>query len=134
MRAYSADLRERVPADCDAGSGSRAVAARYRVSESWVRRLKHVPGSVPAGGHASIDIGQRSIAHFDLADNSQSHRAARVERGSLPGLAEFRAREGGRFDTGLWTAGEDRAVEVATRSARPRHGRVTRSVGPIGRV
>jgi transposase len=42
MRAYSADLRERVLADCDAGSGTRAVAAKYRVSESWVRRLKQV--------------------------------------------------------------------------------------------
>jgi transposase len=42
MRAYSADLRERVLADCDAGSGTRAVATKYRVSESWVRRLKQV--------------------------------------------------------------------------------------------
>jgi transposase len=42
MRAYSADLRERVLADCDAGSGTPAVAAKYRVSESWVRRLKQV--------------------------------------------------------------------------------------------
>jgi transposase len=40
MRAYSADLRERVLADCDGGVGTRAVAAKYRVSESWVRRLK----------------------------------------------------------------------------------------------
>ena len=40
MRAYSADLRERVLADCDGGLGTRAVAAKYRVSESWVRRLK----------------------------------------------------------------------------------------------
>lgn len=40
MRAYSADLRERVLADCDAGMGTRAVAQKYRVSESWVRRLK----------------------------------------------------------------------------------------------
>jgi transposase len=40
MRAYSIDLRERVLADCDAGLGTRAAAAKYRVSESWVRRLK----------------------------------------------------------------------------------------------
>jgi transposase len=40
MRAYSADLRERVLADCDGGMGTRAVARKYRVSESWVRRLK----------------------------------------------------------------------------------------------
>ena len=42
MRVYSADLRERVLADCDGGLGTRAVAAKYRVSEPWVRRLKQV--------------------------------------------------------------------------------------------
>src|SRR5262245_60020254 len=40
MKAYSMDLRERVLADCDAGLGTAAVAAKYRVSASWVRRLK----------------------------------------------------------------------------------------------
>jgi transposase len=42
MRAYSADLRERVLRDCDGGIGTRAVARKYTVSESWVRRLKQV--------------------------------------------------------------------------------------------
>jgi transposase len=41
MRAYSMDLRERVLADCDAGAATAAVARKFRVSESWVRRLKH---------------------------------------------------------------------------------------------
>lgn len=40
MRAYSMDLRERVWADCQAGMTTRAVAEKYRVSPSWVRRLK----------------------------------------------------------------------------------------------
>ena len=40
MRAYSMDLRVRVLADSDAGMGTRVVAAKYRVSESWVRWLK----------------------------------------------------------------------------------------------
>ena len=40
MRAYSMDLRQRVLADCDEGMVPAAVAAKYRVSESWVRRLK----------------------------------------------------------------------------------------------
>jgi transposase len=40
MEAYSADLRRRVLEDCDAGGGTREVALKYRVSESWVRRLK----------------------------------------------------------------------------------------------
>jgi transposase len=34
------DLRERVLADSDGGMGTREVATKYRVSESWVRRLK----------------------------------------------------------------------------------------------
>jgi transposase len=40
MTPYSMDLRERVLKDCDAGMGTRAVAHKYSVSESWVRRLK----------------------------------------------------------------------------------------------
>jgi transposase len=40
MRAYSLDLRQRVLADCDRGLATRAVATKYSVSESWVRRLK----------------------------------------------------------------------------------------------
>src|SRR5690349_4862079 len=40
MRPYSMDLRERVLQDCDAGLGTRVVATKFRVSESWVRRLK----------------------------------------------------------------------------------------------
>jgi transposase len=40
MRAYSMDLRQRVLADCDAGLPTKAVAQKYSVSASWVRRLK----------------------------------------------------------------------------------------------
>jgi transposase len=40
MRAYSMDLRERVWADCQAGMKAPAVARKYSVSPSWVRRLK----------------------------------------------------------------------------------------------
>jgi transposase len=40
MRAYSMDLRERVWADCRAGMATPAVAEKYKVSQSWVRRLK----------------------------------------------------------------------------------------------
>lgn len=42
MKAYSMDLRERVLKACDAGMGTKAVAERYSVSASWVRRLKQV--------------------------------------------------------------------------------------------
>jgi transposase len=40
MTSYSMDLRVRVLKDCDAGIGTKAVAAKYAVSPSWVRRLK----------------------------------------------------------------------------------------------
>src|SRR5690349_18881194 len=40
MEAYSKDLRERVLADCDGGMEVRQVAVKYRVSESWIRRLR----------------------------------------------------------------------------------------------
>jgi transposase len=40
MHAYSLDLRTRILDDCDRGLTTRAVATKYSVSESWVRRLK----------------------------------------------------------------------------------------------
>ena len=40
MKPYSVDLRQRVLADCDAGIGTNAVAQKYSVSPSWVRKLK----------------------------------------------------------------------------------------------
>jgi transposase len=40
VRPYSIDLRQRVLKDSDAGMGTRVVATKYHVSESWVRRLK----------------------------------------------------------------------------------------------
>jgi transposase len=40
MKPYSMDLRERVIAACDAGQGTKAVAATFDVSPAWVRRLK----------------------------------------------------------------------------------------------
>lgn len=40
MDAHSMDLRVRVLADSDAGLPAKAVAEKYRVSKSWIRRLK----------------------------------------------------------------------------------------------
>ena len=39
MAPYSMDLRTRVLADRDAGLASEEVAAKFRVSRSWVNRL-----------------------------------------------------------------------------------------------
>jgi transposase len=37
---YSKERRAEVLAACDAGEGTKAVALRFHVSESWVRRVK----------------------------------------------------------------------------------------------
>jgi transposase len=39
-KPFGMELRERVIAACDQGQGTRRVARRFAVSESWVRRLK----------------------------------------------------------------------------------------------
>jgi transposase len=38
--AYSKEFRREVLAACDAGGGTREVALRFGVCESWVRRIK----------------------------------------------------------------------------------------------
>jgi transposase len=38
--AYSKERRGEVLAECDSGKGTREVALLFRVSESWVRRVK----------------------------------------------------------------------------------------------
>jgi transposase len=40
MLPYSKEMRRDVLAACDRGDGTRAVALRFRCSESWVRRVK----------------------------------------------------------------------------------------------
>jgi transposase len=40
MAPYSMDLRTRVLEDCDSGLASQDVAAKFRVSRSWVDRVK----------------------------------------------------------------------------------------------
>lgn len=40
MDPYSTEFRSEVLAACDAGAGTQAVALRFDVSESWVRRIK----------------------------------------------------------------------------------------------
>ena len=40
MEAYSKEFRRDVLVACDAEEGTRSVALRFNVSESWVRRIK----------------------------------------------------------------------------------------------
>ena len=57
MKSYSTDLRRRVVVACDAGDGTRRqIAARFSVSESWIRKVlrqRRETGSIeprPHGG------------------------------------------------------------------------------------
>ena len=40
MKSYTAEFRGEVLAACDANEGTRDIAVRFAVSESWVRRIK----------------------------------------------------------------------------------------------
>ena len=86
MRAYSMDLRVRVLADCDAGVGTRAVATKYTVSESWVRRLKQVRRD--AGRVAPAARRSPAPAWVAHADAIRAAVAARPDAT----LAEYRHR------------------------------------------
>ena len=57
MRAYSMDLRERILRDSDAGMKASAVAVKYHVSASWVRRLKQRRRETGEWLHASRGTG-----------------------------------------------------------------------------
>jgi len=40
MEAYSMEVRGEVLAACDGNEGTRVIAVRFQVSESWVRQIK----------------------------------------------------------------------------------------------
>jgi transposase len=96
-RAYSMDLRVRVLADLDGGLKTRAVAAKYTVSESWVRRLKQTrrevgrvgpaPRRLPAPGWvAHADAIRAAVAAAPDA-TLREHRERLGLRLSVPTLA-----------------------------------------------
>src|SRR5262245_26095296 len=88
MKAYSMDLRERVLADSDAGMATAAVAAKYRVSASWVRRLKQRRRAT--GETAPRPNGRRPSTWAAHADGIRAAVAADPEAT----LEELRARLG----------------------------------------
>jgi len=74
MEAYSIDLRVRVLADSDAGMGTKALAERYRVSESWVRKLKKQRRDT---GH--VGPRQQRVSHATKLDGHQDQLRKLVE-------------------------------------------------------
>ena len=107
MRAYSMDLRERALLDSDAGMKAADVAAKYRVSGSWVRLLK-----------------QRRRETGEVAPRVQRHgRWCRLEP-PLHTLADLIAAQPGRTLAELKDA-------LATPASVPTVWRVVRALGLI---
>lgn len=78
MKAYSTDLRQRVVAACDARDGTRPqIAARFSVSESWVRKIlrqRRDTGSIEPRPHG----GGRAAA-FDHEGSARLREAVRAD-------------------------------------------------------
>lgn len=70
MEPYSTEFRAEVLATCDAGEGTHDVAQRFKVSKSWVRRIKQqrrVTGQVTAKKAAPRKSEWRAWADWLLA-------------------------------------------------------------------
>jgi transposase len=88
MAAYSMDLRERVVAACDARDGTRAeIAARFSVSEAWIRKVlrqRRDSGSIAPKPHGG---GRRPA--FDAEAAARLRQAVRDDNdATLAELAE----------------------------------------------
>src|SRR5436189_197601 len=87
MTPYSMDLRERVLADCDAGMTAPAVAAKYRDSASWVRRLKQRRRDVRqkrdqwAADRPALDPARLVVLDETWASRAMTRRYGRSPRG-----------------------------------------------------
>jgi transposase len=98
--AYSKEFRREVLSACDAQLGTRAVALKFNVSESWVRRVKQERREQGKLGPATK---RRRTPRW--AAEADSIRAAVVERADLT-LTELQA----EINTSLSTATLCRAL------------------------
>ena len=98
MKAYDQEFRGDVLAACDANEGTKAVALRFGVSESWVRRIKQQrreTGQVAAKKasprkpkwHAWADWLRDKIADHPDIYLRELQAALREEHGEDVGLA-----------------------------------------------
>lgn len=127
--AYSMDLRTRVLADVDAGMGTRPVATKYRVSESWVRRLKQ-------RRRESGEIAPRQRTWPPPKWLSHAERIQELVREQPDAtLAELQVRSGLAVSIStVWRALRHLHLTFKKKSCvRPnRTGRTSKSVVPIG--
>ena len=123
MRPYSTDLRQRVLHDCDAGLPTQAVADKYQVSDSFVRKLKRRRRLT---GNAAPTTPRRPPPGW--AADADRIRAAVAEQPDRT-LEELRARLGVAYSlTTLWRA--TRALGLTLKKKRT--GRPSRT-GPTSR-
>src|SRR5262249_2890587 len=115
VRAYSSDLRQRVLADCDAGMSTEHVADKYRVSASWVRRLKQRRRETGSTGAEEQRRG-RAPSWVEPAEKI----AAAVRERPDDTLEEHRARLGlGLSISSLWRAMKALGLTVKKKSPGP---------------
>ena len=84
MKAYSMALRERVLADRDGGMTTAAVAAKYKVSASWVRRLLQVRR---ATGAIAPRVRTKASAYHERHGDLLRAEVAKLPDGTLEALA-----------------------------------------------
>jgi transposase len=114
------DLRQRVLADCDDGLPTKAVANKYKVSDSWVRKLKRRRRQT---GSAAPATPRRAPPRW--ADDADRIRAAVAAQPDLT-LEELQAQLGVAYSlTTLWRA--TRALGLVVKKKSP--GRPSRN-GP----
>src|SRR5512135_2844875 len=86
MAAYSMDLRVRMVAACDARDGTRAeIAARFSVSEAWIRKLLRQRRDTDSIAPRPPGGGRRPA--FDAAAAARLHQAIRDDNDAT--LAEL---------------------------------------------
>ena len=97
-RAYSADLRGRVLADCEAGLGRAEAARRYRLGERtvyrWLHEARHDDrrdAKPPTGGRRPVVAGTEEVLH-ELATGPTTRDATLAEQAAL-----YEARTGRRL-------------------------------------
>jgi transposase len=113
MKPYSTDLRQRVLQDCDAGLPTKAVADKYTVSDSFVRKLKRRRRLT---GSAAPTTPRRPSPGW--AADADRIRAAIAEQSDLT-LEELRDRLGAAYSlTTLWRATRALGLTVKKKSIR----------------
>ena len=114
MKAYSMDLRQRVLQDCDAGIGTAAVAAKYRVCTATVRHWKQRRRE--NGEVAPRKAGNPNPPRWrSFLDQLEKLNAAQPDAT----LAELREALGGQLNlTDVWRA--LRALKLSYKKSHPR--------------